>query len=132
MCCVIHLPVSVTDCPIRMSKKRQPGFRIAPYREFRLIFLTNCLLSQNSLSIALSPHSLILFCMSFLSAYHLFNNPGITPSNSYVNMVPLAEIIHCLLPSNTRSYSCAALILTLVPSSQSMINSVPLSLFITA
>ena len=132
MCCVMHLPVSVTLCPILMSKNLQPGFRIAPYRLFRLIFLTSCLLSQYSLSISLSPHSRIFLCISCLSSYQRFSNPGIMASYSYVNRVPFALNIHLLLPSKTNSYSCAALILTLVWSSQSTMISVPFSLFMTA
>src|SRR5210317_1261155 len=132
MCLVIHLPVSVTLCPILISKNLQPGFNIAPYRLFRLIFFTSCLLSQYSLSISLSPHSRIFFCISCLSAYQRFNSPGMIASYSYVNIVPLALNIHLLLPSNMISYSCAALIRTLVLSSQSTMISVPFSLFMTA
>src|SRR6056300_718723 len=53
-------------------------------------------------------------------------------SCSYVNIVPFTLNIHLLLLSNMTSYSCAALILTLVLSSQSTMISVPFSWFITA
>ena len=92
MCLAIARPVSVVDCPMRLSKNLQPGFRIAPYRLLRLIFLTNWRLSQNSVSILLPAAcaSRILACSSLRSAYQRFSNPGITPSNSCVKIVPLA------------------------------------------
>ena len=134
MCFEICLPDSVVDCPIRLSKNLQPGFNIAPYSEFKLIFLTSCLLSQNSSS-ALFFASLDFFnmdCISCLSVYQRFSSPGITPSNSLVKIVPLALNIIGLLLSKINLYTSAPLIISVFPSSQSTCIEISLRISITA
>ena len=103
MCLTIVLPDNVVDCPIRLSKNLQPGFSIAPYKLFKLIFLTSCLLSQYSVSIALPASFAFLSCAckSLRSAYQRARIPGITPSNSVVKIVPLELSIQGMLLSNT-------------------------------
>ena len=134
MCFVMHLPVSVVDCPMRMSKNLHPGFNNAPYSEFKLIFFTSCLLSQNSCS-TLFPASMAccsLLCISFLSAYQRSNSPGITPANSCENIVPFALRNHGCPCSNIKSYTSAALNMFDSPVSQSIVMLCALSFRMTA
>ena len=131
MCFAMMRPVSVVLWPIRWSKNLQPGLRIAPYSELRLIFLTSCLLSQNAVS-SEDVAAFFLACISLRSAYHLSNNPGIIPFTSYLNIVPLALRVQGWRLSNTKRHTSAADIISLDPSCQSRVISVPCSMFITA
>ena len=134
MCFVITLPVKVVLCPKRESKNLHPGLSNAPYSEFKLIFLTNCLLSQNSVSILFPAFiaSRILACISFLSAYHLSSRPGIIPSTSNVKIVPFALNPHFEFELYIISYTSAALITCSSPFSQSTVIVLALSFSITA
>ena len=134
MCLTIVRPVSVVDCPIRLSKNLQPGLRIAPYKLFKLIFLTNCRLSQYSISTAL-PAACAFFsfdCSSLRSLYQRFRIPGITPSNSVVKIVPLALSTQGRLLSNISLCISAPLITTVSPVSKSTLSAMSLRCSITA
>ena len=133
ICLAILRPVSVVLCPSLLSKNRLPGLSNAPYKLFKLIFLTNCRLSQNAnLSPPSSRASMAFFCSILRSAYQRSSNPGIIPFFSYVNTVPLALIIQGCPLLNTISYISAPVASILSPLSKSIcINSV-VSLSITS
>src|SRR6056300_773327 len=135
MCLAITLPHSVVLCPILWSKNLQPGFKIAPYRLFKLIFLTNCRLSQYSMSASLPSaiQSLSLACICLRSAYQRSSKPGTIPLRSIVKIVPLALSTQGLLLSKIKRQTSAALTTSLVPScSQSIVSSTVGSPFMTA